>query len=487
MSRWCRLSVVSLLLLAACTGEDAAFFQANESAVQPSPSDPQGAETTNGTSSGATAKAPLLAMDAQPVLLAAGTNDTLQFKVTKRQDVGETAFTVKGLPEGVSAPSVVTLGANASSLVLPLSSVATAKHGAFEVTIEAEGMSFTAPLIVRGTPGLADTGFGKGGTALVPVASTSSLKIAALADDRIAVGTTDSAKVKLFVLDAKGSNVAPPMITASEGILLMDLAPTADGGFVALVKTATNVLELVWFSKDGTELAPVVNVSGFSARPARIAATPRGTLFAQGNGTTEVVVTRYVTGAIDNEFTPATVHVDEGARVSFLGGTTKGTAWVGYQQGMQQEAISHVSADGTVASKSHLLQESCNVGTSLGDDFVARCTADGPTLTLRRFSFEAGAVKPASPISYSDGSGKVVSLLGRPDRLYVGTAPSASSLRINALDGAGDPRSVFGLDAVLTVSGDATPIMTLDSKGRIIAARPFTTGNTNVSISRYWD
>lgn len=427
-------------------------------------------------------------------MLVAGSGDTLQFKVTKRQDVGETSFTVKGLPEGVTGPSVVPLGASATSLLVPLSSVSTARHGDVVVTVESDaGFSATAKLVVRGTAGAPDTGFGTAGTLLVPGTSTA-LEIAGLADERIVVGTTESAKPRFFIVDAKGSSPAPPVLTSTLGNALVDVAPTTDGGFVALVKTATNELHLVWFSSDGAQRPASMKVSANATRPSRIAATPRGTLFAQGDGATKVTVKRYGIGQEDAGFAGAVIDADDSANVRFLAGTASGDAWVGFQQGIQQEALAHVGANGAVKTRSFLAQEACSVGGGMVDDVVARCTADGPTLTVRRFTFTADTVTPVNSfgdsgaLTYGSSNGAVVSLLSpAADKLYVGTSPGATMLRIDARNGTGASRAVFAANGMLDVSSDDMPVMTLDARGRIVVAGHLTTTGANVSLRRYWD
>lgn len=491
-----RFALGSLLLLTACTGDDPSFGTPSEADGGSSGGTSGGTSGTGGTggTSGDVAKNPTLTLEGQPLSLVAGASDVLSFKVKTRQDVGELAFTVKGLPEGVSAPSVVTLGAEATSLLVPLTSVATAKHGDVAITVEADGgFRATAKLVVRGTPGAPDTGFGTGGTLLLPMTSTA-IAIGALADERVVVGTTVSARVTFYIVDVKGENPSPASITSSRGNALVDLAPTADGGFVALVKTAASELELVWFTKAGVEAPSSVKVSTNTTRLAKIAATPRGTLFAQGDGDEVVTVKRYAVGQEDATFTSAKIASEESAKVIFLGGTTTGEAWVGFQKGYQQEALAHVGADGVVKTTNFLAQEACSVGGVMGDDAVARCVSDGPTYVIRRFGFVAGAIAPVAAwgvggvLTYGTGDGTVMSLQApAADRLYVGTSPFTATLRIDARDAKGASRTVFAANGKLDVKSDDVSVMTLDARGRVIVASHFTSTGPNVRLGRYWD
>lgn len=474
-------SVPLILALVACTGEDPAFVPT----TSPGTSADGGNDAT-----GERSLSPLLDLEGQSLVLVAGTNDVLQIKVRQRRDLGEVTFDVKGLPEGVSAPGVVTLGVDAAAINIPVSSVPSAIHGDFVVSLEAQGKPFqaTAKLSVRGTPGSPDTGFGAGGTALVQ-ADVGDQQVAVLSDERIVFGTSSGGKPSLKIVDAKGSTT--PAINVTQTGALRQIVPTVDGGFVILVATGSD-LRMVWFSKQGVETQPSLVVSTNTTSIARLAPTPTGTLFAQAKTGTAVTIERYGTGAADATFTPVSIPSGEGvAALRFLSGTAGGAAWIGMRVATSQEQIAHVARGEPVTAKQLAFTESCDHGTSFGNDVVAHCLNDVPSSTLRRY-------KPDGTLESSFGVGGQVAIVATnldsivaysTNRLYVTRQlGSEKRRRVTAYDDKGAVRTVFGTEGTLDVTGaDDVPAIAVDPRGRLVFVSSEHTTQANVRVRRYWE
>jgi hypothetical protein len=471
--------VALLLVLTACTGNDPTFV-----GTDPADAGPDGAPADGGDGGTAT---PFLQLEGQPLTLVAGTNDVLQIKVIERRNLGEVSFKVKGIPEGISAPSIVTLPAAATAINIPLTSTASMRHGDFVVTIEAEGQPFqaSAKLVVRGAPGSKDTGFGTDGSALI-ARTAGNLFVAGLADDRVVFGNTSLGKPSLTILDAKGA-VGPQVTTIQTGTLI-DLAPTADGGFVTLV-SGSGQLRIVWYSKAGVEATPNLVVSTATVPLAKIASTPMGVFFAQARTSGALAVGRYVGGA---EVLPPVSLTGSETSLRFLAGASDGSAWIGMQSGISQEQLARVTPNQAPVLKPLVPTESCGTGGSLGNDLVVYCMNDTPSYTLRRYT-PTGALAPsfgtggALPI---DGTNLHAILGHGTDRLYVAAHATATpnTRRVTAYDGKGAVRTVFGVNGVLGVLGaDDRPVVALDARGRLLFASSETSTGANVRVSRFWD
>jgi hypothetical protein len=486
MSR--RVSTFLFLLLVGCVGDDPLPAQT----VAPQADGGAGGDGGTSPNGDGGALDSMLELEGQRLVLVAGTSDVLQFKVTKRRDVGELSFKVKGIPEGVTAASVVTLAATANAINVPVSSVASTKHGDFVVSIEADGQPFqaSAPLVVRGTAGSKDTGFGSDGSVLVPAPSGDGVKVAGLADDRVVFGVTAGGKPALTILDVKGASA--PAIDVTQNGTLIDLAPTADGGFVTLT-SATNELRMVWYSNAGVALSAGLVVSTVTVPFAKLAATPKGTIFAQAKTGGAVTVARYAAGAADPAFPEVTVPAtDNQAGLRFLAGASDGSAWVGMRSGMSQEKLVRVSESQAVTSKPLAIAESCSVGGAVGNDLVAYCANDQPSTTLRRFkpTLELESTFGTNGYLPIDGTNLQAILGSSGGQLYVAAFASGApnGRRITAYDGVGGVRPVFAANGLLTVTGaDDLPTVALDPRGRLLFAAPEHTTVANVRLYRFWD
>lgn len=434
----------------------------------------------------------VLTLEGQPLVLTAGTDGTLQFKVTSAPSSGEVTFTVSGLPEGVSGSNAVTLAAGAQTLNVKLTSVASAKHGDYTVTVIADGgaATATARLVVRGTPGIADTSFGTGGSQMI--GGSAATRVIGLANDSVVVGGTVSSKPTFLLIDGAGTLGSVKTVTSSVGTALVDLAPTADGGFVALV-SAPSELRLVWFSSAASELMPNVLVSTATTPVAKIAATPVGTLFAQAKTNAAVTVDRYGVGAVDGTFATATINGNGYASLKVLGGNSDGSAWISMGNGMGQEGAFATNNVGVVQNgKNYILQENCAVGGAAAGDMLVRCSTDEPAVRIRRLQVLDGTVQADSSFGTNGAlnygsTASVQSIFGfGADKFYIATV-QAKVVRTTAYAANGDVRAVFGTSGYIEGTGDDAPAVGIDARGRLLYATPIQTTQSNVKISRFWD
>lgn len=442
---------------------------------------------------------PRLVLAAEPLDLVAGTTDVLRIKVVERQNIGELSFRVNGLPEGVTAPSVVTLPPTSNAITIDLTAAPSARHGDFDVTVEADGEPFrtAAKVVVRGKAGATDTGFGPDGTARIEITPGADLRAIGLADDRILLGFTSGGKPSLHVVSAKGVHV-PPTVPVSQLGTLQGILPTDDGGFAILV-THTDGAHIVWFSSSAVEGKNVL-ASDKNAPLPRMAMTPLGILFAQATTPPSVTVKRILPDGVDATF-PAAVLTGGAPSLYGLAGTPGGAAWVTMQTDLSQTQLARVEAGKPTLTLPLTTTESCLHPAALGEDLVARCTRDSaePYFSIRRYRPSGGVPSLTLDTTFgtagyfpvpSGGFGTIQSF--GANRIYYSENGSTSlALRVKALDGAGAVRTVFGPSAngVMEVLGaDTRPVFALDRRGRLLFVSNEQIGPTpGVRVRRFWD
>lgn len=467
----------------ACTGDDPDLtFTSGSDAGVDAPID---GEATDGR-----IPAPKLVLEAEPLTLTVGGNDVLRVKVVERQDIGELTFRVQGLPEGVTAPATATLAPTADAITFPLTAAALARHGDFDLTVQADGQPYEAKahLVLRGAPGTLDTGFGLDGKMSLKFDPNPDLKVVGLTDGRILLGRSGSKPV-IRIVDAKGSPNGTPVTVSQDGTL-QDMAATAGGGFVLAV-THTDGAHLLWFSAAGIETKNVV--VGTQTPPPKIASTPLGVLFAQTTPTTSLTIKRFLdTGVADPAFSTVIFEASDPSLYA-VAGTAAGAAWASLQTDYQQVAIVKTEPGKATFDHPFLPQESCATIAALGEEIVARCGRDSqePRVSIRRYRPNQNALDTgfgvggyyALPLNNFDR----LRAFGT-DRVYFSEWTTSTAIRVTALDGQGRLRAIFGTNGALDVTGpQARPFFAVDARGRLLFVAEEYIDQLGVVVSRYWD
>ncbi|MDF2697136.1 MAG: hypothetical protein K0S65_5519, partial [Labilithrix sp.] len=487
----CATASAAVFAMAACTGDDPAYVPNTET-------DGASGDGSNTDSGEGDPGAPLLKLEADPLVVTAGSSDALRVRVVERRNVGEVAFRIQGAPEGVSLPSVAKLGETATSIDIPVSTLASARHGDFPITLAAEGQPFSASatVVVRGLAGTIDTGFGTDGTSVLLVSPGTDHRVVPLADGRVLVAWTGGGRPVVRIVDAKGQPVQPDVAVTEQGTL-DGVAAFGDSSFVLAIRQASGV-RLAWYTPTLAAGPSFVVDASSPTNVAHLASSPAGAILAQTRsvgGEFPTILQRYLaTGAKDPAFGDVQVPaVEPGIRM--VQGTKTGAAWLEAQQSAGTDNLAYAAAGSPPMIKRLGVNEVCTFGADLDEDIVTRCTGeDEPRRSVRRYLPDGGhradfgtggnLVGPAA-----DNNGREI-VSNRVDRLYVTRVPGGGfATEVYAFDGKGGTRSVFGNDGVLTIPGsDGKIVIAVDARGRLVAADQVYEDTTPaLRIRRYWD
>lgn len=311
-----------------CTGDDPALCGA-ECQTSPEGGTEGGAAGTFEIATGAS------------VSLVQGETVQVDITVTRTAFDGPITIAASGLPEGVSAPSVVVL-AGASTAKLTLAALATTKQATTPITIgasDADGKvrrDRPVSLLVRGAAGALDTTFGADGTSITDVGATGIAvqNVAVQSDGRVIAGGTADNDFVAARLDAAGKT-DPAYGAAGSAIIDLKVGGTASVDIAAgialaasgeavlagyrsngadntygLARLTTSGKLDATFDTDGyaTPAFPIANANnqlafGVAVQPDGRAVMAGTVLQSGGGGTTEAVIARYKTnGAPDDTF-----------------------------------------------------------------------------------------------------------------------------------------------------------------------------------------
>ena len=154
---------------------------------------------------------------AGPIVVQQGHAASVDVAIARKDERGDVAVTVAGLPDGVTAdPLTIPSGARSGPLTLHASATATAGPGA-QVSIAArddangrDGATQVPLTVTPGGSGRVDSAFGVAGHSVIPAAQATIAAIRAAAGQIVVAGSTRSGSGEAFVarLDPGGAPVA---------------------------------------------------------------------------------------------------------------------------------------------------------------------------------------------------------------------------------------------------------------------------------------